>query len=71
MSKTTNIENWDKKALTVSDMTALFSVSRATIYRWSAAGFLPKPRKIGGSTRWLGSEVAAKYPEMLAGQAAA
>ena len=35
-----------------------FSVSRASIWRWSKSGRLPKSQKIGvNTTRWLWSEV--------------
>ena len=35
-----------------------FSVSKASIWRWSNSGKLPKPRRIGeNTTRWLWSEV--------------
>jgi prophage regulatory protein len=30
-------------------------VSRATIWRWAKVGAIPKPIKIGGSTRWEGN----------------
>jgi predicted DNA-binding transcriptional regulator AlpA len=37
-----------------------YGVSIATIWRWSAAGRLPKPTKLSpGATRWKVAEVAA------------
>ncbi len=45
--------------LYVSDkeLTVRWSCSRATIWRWSKEGLIPKPYKIGGSTRWKLSEI--------------
>ena len=37
--------------------------SRASIYRDISEGRLPAPIKIGGSSRWLKSEVDAKLAE--------
>jgi predicted DNA-binding transcriptional regulator AlpA len=43
-----------------SQLAAIYSVSRATIWRWAAAGRLPKPTKLSpGATRWKVAEVAA------------
>lgn len=33
------------------------NVSVATVWRHTSSGKLPKPIKIGGSTRWLTSEI--------------
>lgn len=35
-----------------NDLAERLSVSRSTIWRWSAEGLLPPPRRIGGATRW-------------------
>lgn len=43
-----------------TQLAAIYSVSRATIWRWAAAGRLPKPTKLSpGATRWKVAEVAA------------
>lgn len=37
-----------------------FSVSRATIWRWSKEGRLPKPKKLApGTTRWRMADIQA------------
>ncbi|MGM3273720.1 helix-turn-helix transcriptional regulator [Ralstonia sp. 24A2] len=43
---------------------ALFSTTRTTVWRRSAAGLLPKPRKFGASARWNVGELRA----VLAGE---
>jgi len=41
------------KWLSDSDVARRYSVSRITIWRWTKAGHLPKPRKLGANTtRW-------------------
>lgn len=30
----------------------LFSIGRATVWRWTKAGLLPKPQRVGGVTYW-------------------
>jgi len=44
---------------TVKDkqLAELLQVSRQTIWRWARTGVIPKPFKIGGSTRWSYDEV--------------
>ncbi|WP_082549566.1 helix-turn-helix domain-containing protein [Mesorhizobium sp. Root552] len=51
------------------ELIQVLNQSRATIYRNSASGALPKPVKIGGSTRWLRSDLQA-WLEGLASKAA-
>lgn len=42
------------------DLAQRYSVSRITIWRWSKAGQLPKPRKLGGNTtRWYAPDIEA------------
>lgn len=45
-----------------------FEVSRATVWRWVAAGLLPKPIKFNGSTRWKLSDIES-WEEEQAGVA--
>ena len=42
------------------DLAQRYSVSRITIWRWSKAGQIPKPRKLGANTtRWNADEMDA------------
>ena len=41
----------------------------ATLYRKIRQGVLPKPVKIGGSSRWLRSECEAALQQMVDGRA--
>ncbi len=43
--------------LTVHEVAAIAKVSKASIWRWTAAGIFPRPRKIGGATRWARADV--------------
>lgn len=42
---------------------ALFSVSRATVWRWCKSNFLPKPIHIGGVTFWKVGELRERLRE--------
>jgi len=50
----------EDKLLTDRDLAEMYSVSRATIWRWSKEGHIPPPIKIAGSTRWRGADVVPK-----------
>jgi predicted DNA-binding transcriptional regulator AlpA len=39
---------------------ALFSISRATVWRWTKTGALPDPIHIGGGTFWKVGELREK-----------
>ncbi|MDO8908994.1 MAG: AlpA family phage regulatory protein [Pseudohongiella sp.] len=42
-----------------SQLAEIFSVTRATIWRWSASGRLPKPVRLSpGCTRWKIADIA-------------
>ena len=43
-------------------------INAATLYRWIRQGVLPKPVKIGGSSRWLLSECQAALQAMVDGR---
>jgi predicted DNA-binding transcriptional regulator AlpA len=43
--------------LNVAQVARRYSVSTDTIWRWSNTGDLPRPVKIGGSTRWRLSDL--------------
>jgi predicted DNA-binding transcriptional regulator AlpA len=44
-------------------------INTATLYRKIRQGLLPKPVKIGGSSRWLRSECEAALQSMVEGRA--
>ena len=44
-------------------------INAATLYRKIRQGVLPKPVKIGGSSRWLRSECEAALQSMVDGRA--
>jgi len=43
--------------LRVGQVTNVYGVSIPTIWRWLKENRIPKPTKIGGSTRWLNIEI--------------
>jgi len=45
--------------VSAKELGALLGVSRCTVWTWHASGRIPLPVKIGGTTRWLRSEVVA------------
>ena len=47
------------KLIPVSTLVEMLQRSRASIYRDIASGEFPKPLKLGSSSRWLVSEIAA------------
>jgi len=44
-------------------------INPATLYRHIRQGLLPKPVKVGGSSRWLRSECEAALQRMVDGRA--
>jgi excisionase family DNA binding protein len=58
----------DEPALLLSDHTAaaLLGISRATLWRQVNAGHLPKPIKLGGSTRWRRDELMTAIEQAAA-----
>lgn len=49
-----------KQYLSVSQVAARLGVSKATVWRWSAQGTLPKPVKLGpNTTRWRVADLEA------------
>lgn len=48
-----------KEWLTTDDITAMFSCSRTTVWRWVRAEVLPAPRRIGGLNRWRRADIEA------------
>jgi predicted DNA-binding transcriptional regulator AlpA len=47
----------EDRFLSDRDMAIIYNVSRATIWRWTRQGHIAAPIKIGGATRWRGSEI--------------
>ncbi|MFN3312565.1 MAG: helix-turn-helix transcriptional regulator [Hyphomonas sp.] len=43
--------------LTSHDVAALLKVSKATVYRMTRQGLLPRPQKFGRSSRWKRQEI--------------
>jgi prophage regulatory protein len=71
MADRTTPENLDKlpDSAMVSDteLSGLLGVSKNTAWRWSKAGRLPSPVKIGpNTTRWNLGEVRAALAKMVA-----
>ena len=65
-SETTPRQQW----LTDRDLAARYGVSRVTVWRWTRAGHLPAPRKIGPNTsRWSADEIEARDTELTRGAA--
>jgi len=50
-------QNIEPCLLTVKEVAQALRVSVATVWRWSAAGELPPPIKICGSTRWRRADI--------------
>ena len=53
--------------LTDREIAEALGISRMTVWRWTKAGRLPKPRKLGGhTTRWDSLEVMEAIRKMAA-----
>ncbi|WP_375173385.1 helix-turn-helix transcriptional regulator [Pseudooceanicola sp.] len=52
--------------MSVQDVAAYFNCGVSTVWRWSKVGDLPKPIKIGGSTRWRRADIEAIYSNDVA-----
>jgi predicted DNA-binding transcriptional regulator AlpA len=44
-------------AFRARDLAALCAISEPTLWRWHAAGLVPGPVRIAGTTRWLRTDV--------------
>ncbi|KIC40154.1 hypothetical protein RA27_15080 [Ruegeria sp. ANG-R] len=42
-----------------TEAATMLRISRSTFHRWVARGIVPKPLRMGGSTRWWQSELEA------------
>lgn len=47
----------DARLLTIEDVCRKLGRSRASVHRDVAAGLLPRPIKIGSSSRWIDTEI--------------
>lgn len=57
----------DSAFVSAATLAALFNTSGTTIWRWSNAGRLPRPRRLGGNTtRWNVGEVKAAIAKLAA-----
>lgn len=45
--------------LNAAEVGRLCGISTATVWRWDAAGWLPRPVRLGGTTRWRAADLAA------------
>lgn len=45
--------------LSASELGSMLGVARCTVWTWHAGGKIPRPVKIGGTTRWRRDEVEA------------
>ena len=52
------------------DLAERYGISRMSVWRWSRAGHLPAPRKIGpNTTRWAAEEIEAHDRAQMKGAA--
>ncbi len=59
-----------RQFLTDSDLAARYGISRATVWRWTSAGRLPPPVRLGeATTRWP-LEGVIQYEQKLAAETA-
>jgi prophage regulatory protein len=57
-----------RQFLTDSDLAARYGISRATVWRWTSAGRLPPPIRLGeATTRWP-LEGVLQYEQKLAAE---
>ncbi len=54
------------RLLTDGEVAKRLGLSKATIWRHAAAGILPKPVKLGHSSRWLESDIQAAVDRLKA-----
>ncbi|GHE05563.1 hypothetical protein GCM10008024_36910 [Allgaiera indica] len=45
--------------MSATDVAEHFGCGISTVWRWAKIGVLPKPVKIGGSTRWRRADIEA------------
>lgn len=47
------------RLLSDHEVAEMLSCARSTLWRWAAEGVVPKPIKIGGTSRWRMSDIEA------------
>lgn len=47
------------------EVAQILSVAVSTVWEYANSGTIPKPMKIGGSTRWVRSEIEAVLAERM------
>ena len=52
--------------LTDRQVAAMYGCTPRSIWKWAAAGVLPRPVKIGGSTRWKRCEILEAISHLAA-----
>ena len=57
VTKTPNVEHFDRELLSAARLARLLDVSTRTIWRLRSAGKLPRSLEVGGSVRWKVSEI--------------
>lgn len=60
-----------RKYASVYDLAERYRVHPSSVWRWVAQDKFPHPVKIGGTTRWLESEIAAHEAKAAAEREAA
>jgi predicted DNA-binding transcriptional regulator AlpA len=48
-----------QELLSDRDASALMGCGRSTLWRWASEGVIPKPLKIGGTSRWKRADIEA------------
>lgn len=67
MHESTNQHPW----LTDREVAQRYAVARVTVWRWSQAGTIPRPKKIGpNSVRWNAAELDAHDAQLQISQPA-
>lgn len=54
--------------LTVEDVAGLLKLHVRSVWRAASAGLLPKPIKVGGSTRWRLVDIQAYIEDQIGGE---
>ena len=56
----------DSAGVRLPVVSALFGISRATVWRWSKSGYLPRPTRIGRVTFWNTGELRIRLKANIA-----
>ena len=59
MQREADLTDWEKRDVSITEVMQIFTIGRATVWRWVKSGRLPEPKKYGPQTRrWNGAELA-------------